>query len=118
VNIVIIERLDLTAEEFYEVTGWELKPEGACRDDRCIPLDMPSPAPGERIDVVAVAGQLGLPIAKDDNHGIWAIGPESGGRVLESATFPDVILQDFDGNDIDLGMLLGRKVVLIAWASW
>ncbi len=115
---MILERLDLTADEFYEVTGWELKPEGACRDERCIPLGMPVPKAGERLDAAQVATRLRMPIADDEQHGIWAMGPESGGRVLESATFPDITLPDFDGNDIDLGMLRGRKVVLIAWASW
>jgi hypothetical protein len=31
---------------------------------------------------------------------------------------PELVLRDFDGDAFDLASLRGRKVVLIAWASW
>jgi peroxiredoxin len=31
---------------------------------------------------------------------------------------PDLALADFDGNTYDLASARGRKVVLVAWASW
>ena len=115
-----IDHLELTADEFHELTGWEIKPEGACRDDRCVPLpDLPPLAAGARFDVRAVAERLGMPIAHDDTHGLWAIGPESGGRrVLDRAQMPELVLPDFDGGAFDVAGLRGRKVVLVAWASW
>src|SRR6478736_5126142 len=32
------DRLDLTPDEFEQISGWEIKPEGACRGDVCVPL--------------------------------------------------------------------------------
>ena len=116
---MVLDRLDLTAEEFARVTGWEIKPEGACREEVCVPLPpLESDAEG-RIDVTGVAERLGMPMAHDESHGLWALGPRSGDRrVLDSARMPDLVLPDFDGNEFDLASVRGRKVVLIAWASW
>jgi hypothetical protein len=115
---MIIDRLELTGEEFHRQTGWEIKPEGACKDDRCVPLSPPVRDATSSIDVASVAERIGMPIAHDETHGLWAIGPESGGRVLDSARMPDVVLPDFGGQPFDVASLRGRKVLLLAWASW
>jgi hypothetical protein len=116
---VAIERLDLTAEEFHQLTGWEIKPEGACRDERCVPLPDVVADDDDRFDVAVLAKRIGMPIAHDAPHGLWAVGPESGGRrVLDSVQMPDLVLPDFEGNAFDVATLRGRKVALIAWASW
>jgi hypothetical protein len=116
---MVIDRLDLTPAEFHDATGWEIKPEGACKDERCVPLPALAPRDDGLVDVTVVAQRLGMPIAHDDAHDLWAVGPESGGRrVLDSARMPDLVLSDFDGDAFDLATLRGRKVVLIAWASW
>ena len=85
---MIVDRLDMTGVEFHRLTGWEIKPEGACKDDRCVPSRRRC-ATRPPIDVAAVTERLGMPIAHDETHGLWAIGPESGGRVLDSARMPD-----------------------------
>ena len=114
-----LDRLDLTAEEFEEITGWEIKPEGACQEGVCVPLPPLDPDAEGRIDVTLVAEQLGMPIAHDEAHDLWALGPRSGDRrVLDRARMPELVLPDFDGNAFDVASLRGRKVVLIAWASW
>jgi hypothetical protein len=114
-----LDRLDLTAEEFEQITGWEIKPEGACREEVCVPLPPLEPDAEGRIDATVVAERLGMPIAHDESHGLWALGPRSGDRrVLDSARMPDLVLSDFEGNAFDIASLRGRKVVLIAWASW
>ena len=109
--------MELSAEQLLDRTGWELKPEGACKGERCVPMDDLHRS-GDRIDVADFAARLGMPVARDDKHGLWALGPESGGRVLDSARFPDVVLSDFDGNPFDLAALRGRKILLVAWASY
>jgi hypothetical protein len=114
---MILDTMELTAEQLHQRTGWELKPEGACKDDRCVPMGDLAVDDG-RIDVAEFASRLGMPVAHDDTHRLWALGPESGGRVLDSAQFPDVVLSDFDGNPFDLGTLRGRKILLVAWASY
>jgi hypothetical protein len=116
---VILDRLDLTPEEFRRATGWEIKPEGACLDEVCVPLPPLVPDAGGRIDARVVADRLGMPVAHDEAHGIWALGPRSGERrVLDSSRMPELVLDDYAGHPFDLASLRGRKVVLVAWASW
>jgi len=116
---MVLDRLDVTTEEFERATGWKLEPEGACQDDVCVPLP-PLDLDGDgRFDATVVADCLGMPIAHDEAHDLWALGPRSGDRrVLDHARMPDVVLSDFDGNRFDLARTRGRKVVLVAWGSW
>ena len=113
---MILNRLHLTAAELDERTGWELKPEGLCKDDRCVPF--PGRAADDHVDMRAVAGTLGMPLVHDELHDVWALGPESGRRVLESAELPAIVLPDVDGRPFDLASLRGEKVLIAAWASW
>src|SRR4051812_3281035 len=118
-HTVILETLTPTAAEFERATGWEITPEGACKGEVCVPLGGLEPEADGSIDPTAVADRLGMPIAHDDTHGLWALGPRSGDRrALETAQMPELVLPDFAGNDFDLASLRGRRVVLIAWASW
>jgi hypothetical protein len=114
---MIIDRLDVTVDELTQQTGWELKPEGLCKDDRCVPFPEESSTDG-RLDVRAVADRLGMPLVHDARHDLWALGPESGGRPLESAELPSIVLADVDGRPFDLASLRGEKVLIAAWASW
>jgi hypothetical protein len=112
---VILDRLDITPAELRDRTGWEIRPEGACKADRCVPL----PGNGDdRLDVRMLADRLGMALVQDEARGLWALGPESGERALLSAEFPDVTLPDRDGNPFSLSALHGKKVLLVAWASW
>lgn len=116
---MLLERLDPTDREFERCTGWELKPEGACQGEVCVPLPPLARNAEGRIDATVVAERLGMPIAHDDAHGLWAFGPRSGDRrVLETARMPELVLRDFDDHAFDVASLRGRKVVLVAWASW
>jgi hypothetical protein len=116
---MVVDRLDLTPGEFERATGWKLEPRGACQNDVCVPLPPLDVDADGRFDVTAVADCLGMPIAHDEAHGLWALGPRSGDRkVLDRARMPELVLPDFDGGACDLVSLRGRKVVLIAWASW
>lgn len=94
--------------------GWEARPEGLCRGERCVPI-----ATDEgRVDVRAFAERLGMPLVCDAAGGLWALGPEGGGRALASASVPDLVLPDREGRAFDLASLRGTKVLLVAWASW
>ena len=115
---MIVDHLVVSDVEFWQLTGWEIKPEGACKDERCVPLVPSVRDAGGMLDLAAVTSRIGMPIAHDEQHGLWAIGAESGGHVLESARMPDVVLPDFGGQPFDVASLRGRKVLLLAWASW
>jgi hypothetical protein len=68
--------------------------------------------------MTALAERLSMPLVFDDARSLGALGPESGGRVLVSARMPELALPDFAGDVFDLASLRGRKVLLLAWASW
>ena len=114
---MILDALQMTPEEIRERSGWELKPEGACKDDRCVPMPDLAITDG-MIDMTDFARRLSMPTAHDAKHDLWALGPDTGGRVLASADFPELVLADFDGNQFDMSTLRGRKVLLVAWASY
>jgi hypothetical protein len=112
---MIVDRLEITAEELERRTGWKLEPEGACKGDRCVPIPQ---GEGGALDVRVLAERLGMALRHDPDHGLWALGPESTGRALASATLPEITLPDRHGNPFALDSLRGSKVLLVAWASW
>lgn len=110
---MITDTLDLTAEQFAAGTGWDIKPQGACKAEVCVPLG------AGPFDAAAVAGRLGMAVVRDEAAGLWAIGPESlGERALVSAEAPELVLDDLDGRPFRLSSLRGQKVVLVSWAPY
>jgi hypothetical protein len=110
---MLLDRLDLTAEDFRRLTGWEIKPEGACKGEVCVPLS------GESFDVVATAQRLGMALVDSPQDGLWALGPETlSGRALTTTDTSDFALPDLDGNEFRLSSLNGQKVLLLAWAPY
>jgi hypothetical protein len=109
---VLLDRLDISADDFSAGTGWEIKPEGACKGEVCVPLP-------HGFDLTDAARRLGMELVHDADHGIWALGPESlTGRTLVSAQAPELKLNDIDGNEFLLSSLRGKKVVIVAWAPY
>ncbi len=115
---MILDRLDPTRDEFFHGTGWKLEPEGACRAEVCKPVPRDAWRSDGRVNVPAVADALEMALVADESHGLWALGPTSGGRALATAVVPELTLPDRDGNPFRLGSLKGTKVFLCAWASW
>jgi hypothetical protein len=114
---VLLDSLSVDAAAFTQRTGWEAKPEGLCKGDVCVPAPGVDRGDGS-LDVELLADRLRMPLVHDAEHGLWALGPEAGGRALTSATAADPELIDVDGNPFKLSALHGRKVLLVAWASW
>jgi hypothetical protein len=114
---VLLHSLEIDGGEFADRTGWQAKPEGLCQGDICVP------APGARLDdgrldARVISDRLRMPLVHDGDRGLWALGPASGGRALASAEAADPTLIDADGNPFRLSSLHGKKVLLVAWASW
>jgi|SRR5271165_2869075 len=110
---MLLEQLDMRPAEFQRVTGWEIKAEGACKGDVCVPL-----GDGD-FDASAVAEQLGMAVVREAALGLSAIGPETlGGRSLTTADASDFSLPDLDGHLFRLSSLRGEKVLLVAWAPY
>ena len=105
----------VTPATFAEATGWEIKPEGACRGEVCVPL----PGAGDPFDVDAVAERLGMAGVHDADAGLTAFGPATlGGHALTTARAPELVLPDLDGREFRLSSLRGQKVVLVSWAPY
>jgi hypothetical protein len=102
-------------DEFTDTTGWRFEPEGACRGDLCVPLPEP---PGEWLDAGLMAERLRMPLVRDEAAGLWCLGPEALGAVLQTTEAPDLRLPDWRGEQFALAALRGTKVLLLAWASW
>lgn len=109
---MILERLDISADAFHAGTGWDIKPEGACKGDVCVPLP-------DGFELSSAADRLGMALIRHDEQDLWALGPESiGGRALVTAEAPDLVLDDLDGNPFRLSSLRGQKVMLVAWSPY
>lgn len=115
---MIMKSLRVTAAEFAETTGWEPKPEGMCRGEVCVPA--PEALDNGVVDVEAAARRLGMPIVHDAANKVWALGAATAtGRALSTAVarFPSNLI-DAMGNAFDFASLRGRRIIMVAWASW
>ncbi len=111
---MIIDSLDVSPADFAAGTGWDIKPQGACHADVCVPLDASVP-----FTLRATADRLGMAIVHDPSAALWAVGPASfNQRALASAEAPDLALNDINGHSFRLSSLRGQKVVLVAWSPY
>jgi hypothetical protein len=104
-----------------EALGWELKPEGLCRGEVCVPVnDAAALEAGGAIDLAAFASALGRPLALDVAEGAAALGTAVADQAarLESLDAPDFRLPDLEGKLHSLSEHRGKKVLLVVYASW
>lgn len=117
------EDLWVDAGALAEATGWDLKPEGFCRDEVCVPLPPGREAQfrqGAEINVAKLWRHAGQPIVVSRDGEAWSLGTSASLRAskLESLQAPDVALPDLDGRIHRISDHLGKKVFLSTWASW
>jgi hypothetical protein len=117
----------LETAELKRLAGWELKPEGICRGDLCVPIPPGADAKftwkrdgATYLNFTALADLMGKPWAGDSTHRVWYFGAEAAerGNALKSLGAPDFELPDLDGKLHRLSDYRGKKVFLLAWASW
>jgi peroxiredoxin len=114
-------RLLVDSAAFTSAFGWELKPEGLCRGDVCVPVaDPDSLTVDGRVDVAAVAGALGRPVVVDADAGMAAMGVDKDERrqALDGLQAPAFTLPDLDGATHGLDEWHGKKKLLVTFASW
>jgi peroxiredoxin len=117
------EHVVLALADLAAALGWELKPEGLCRGDVCVPVrdrSLVEPAGEGGVSLQGVAAALDRPLVVDLDAGVAAIGPPRASRrqALAGGPLPDLALPDVDGVVLDLASLRGRKAVVVAFATW
>lgn len=102
-------------------TGWELKPEGLCQGDLCVPVrDRALLADARGVDLAAFARAQDRPLALDVAERAAALGTSAASLCARLATLeaPDFSLPDLNGRLHTLSEHHGKKALLIAYASW
>jgi hypothetical protein len=114
-------RLLLAPDRLADALGWELEPQGLCRDEMCVPVRDPAALfRGDDLDLSAVAAALGRPAVVDAAAGMAAVAMDAEGRrqALDALRAPSFVLDDLDGNAHRLEEWRGHKKLLAAFASW
>ena len=107
--------------------GWELRPEGVCRGDLCVPIPkgrerdfLREDGGVRRFSVSELASLRRQPLVRTDAEDVFAIGEASSDRAepLRGGIAPDFALPDLSGRVHRLSHYRGKKVFLVSWASW
>jgi hypothetical protein len=101
------------------INGFEVKPQGACRADVCIPISKEMRR-GDYFDLSAFARKVGEPVVADVDARVWSFGEiqSLSGGLLQSRTAPDFTVPDRRGRRVRLSDFRGKKVLVVTWASW
>jgi peroxiredoxin len=104
----------LSAEALLAATRWELKPQGLCQGDVCVPAHLAAP-----VGLDHVAALLGRPLAVETFEGevVAVLGEPAGVVVTSGASAPPLTLPDVDGEPVPVGGR-GRKTAVVAWSTW
>jgi hypothetical protein len=114
-------RVAITPGSLERALGWKLQREGLCRGPVCVPVrDRAALLGRDGVDLAAFAELLGRPLALDAEEAAAALGtpaPERGAALalLEASDFT---LPDLSGRLHALSEQRGKKVLLVAYASW
>jgi hypothetical protein len=114
-------RVLLSAEALREALGWELHEGTLCNDAMCVPLPAGSRLGDDGVfDLAEVAATLERPLALDAYAQAAFLGVSAGKRAqaLGSLMAPDFTLPDLAGQPHTLSSYRGKKVFMVAWASW
>ena len=115
------DRLRIAPERVRELLGWELRAEGLCRGDVCVPVrDRAALVSDDGLDLEALAALLDRPLVLDMAEGAAALGVAASERAaaMTDLEAPDFTLPDLSGRMHSLRDHLGKKVLLIVYASW
>jgi hypothetical protein len=115
------DHLWVPVADLERASGWQLKPEGACKGEACVPVPRDgSWLHGNRFDLAALARHVGEPVVHDDDGRVWLFAEPADIKRsrLQSGEAPDFALPDLSGRVHRLSDYRGKKVLLYAWASW
>jgi hypothetical protein len=117
------EGLLIRPEDLSQVNGFELKPEGACFKDMCIPMndDLLVEQDGRQwFDLTAFADLLGQPYVADRESRVWSFAeiPAKRESMLVDAMAPEFEVTDRQGKVVRLADFKGKKALIVTWSSW
>ena len=115
------ERVRVATADVERALQWELKPEGFCLGPVCYPVPEDSDlVTDDGVDIVGLARLIGRPHAVDAAEGAAYLGVPARERAQELGLLdaPDFTLPDLEGTPHSLSDYRGRKVLLVAYASW
>lgn len=117
------EGLLILPEDLSRINGFELKPEGACYKDMCIPLteNLLAEQDGKQwFDLTAFADLLSQEYVVDKEADVWSFAeiPAKRDNMLVNAMAPDFEVTDRQGNLITRADLKGKKALIVTWSSW
>lgn len=105
------------SKDLPRVNEFEVKPQGACRADVCIPLSK-TLKHGEWFNLTGFARKIGETVVTDQN--VYSFGeiPVLRGGFYNSRIAPDFAVPDRKGKVVHLSDFRGKKALVITWASW
>jgi len=115
------DAIHLSPAALEQALGWELKPQGLCRGETCVPVrDRAALVHQDGIDLGTLARLLDRPLAAEAAEGVAVLGAAASDRAQRLAAMdaPDFTLPDLQGRLHSLRDQRGKKTLLIAWASW
>jgi hypothetical protein len=114
-------RVRIAPGSLRDALGWEVHDGTLCNEALCVPVPEGAALEhAEGIDLDELARILDRPLALDLDERAAALGVGAGerGRALRSLQAPDFTLPDLQGRRHSLAEHRGRKILLVAWASW
>ena len=114
-------RVQLDSADVEAALGWKLARDGLCRGSVCIPVrDRAALVRDGGLDLEVLAALLDRPLALDIEERAAALGERAEDRAAAIASLeaPDFTLPDLSGRMHTLSDHRGKKVLLIAYASW
>ena len=119
------DNLMVSPEDLARITGFELKPEGACLGDVCIPVNQHQgvvvQVDGRQwINLTAFADMLQQPWVADTDTHVWSFGeiPVKRDAMMAGAMAPDFEVTDREGKVIRMTDFKGMKALIVTWSSW
>jgi hypothetical protein len=101
------------------INEFEVKPQGACRADVCIPISKALQR-GEWFNLTGFARKVNETVVADAGTRTWSFGeiPLVRGAFLNSRIAPDFAVPDRKGRVVHLNDFRGKKVLVLTRASW
>ena len=105
------------SKDLPRINEFEVKPQGACRADVCIPLSKNLKS-GDWFNLTGFAHKISETFVADQT--VWSFGeiPVLRGGFYNSRIAPDFAVPDRKGKVVHLSDFRGKKALVITWASW